>query len=178
MAFSTAMTMTPTSAKMASPHIGDAHAHPAPDTGALMPRAKTMFSYTIRRHLAGDADGLGDLQGVVVHQHHVRRFNGGIGAHGAHGDADIGAGQHRGIVDAVAHEGQLAVRRCFSSASTCATLSAGSSSLWYLVHAQFSGHVVGHLARLSPVSMTVFSTPACLQGGNGLFGVGLRARRR
>ena len=52
-------------------------------------------------------DGLGDLHGLVVHQHHVRRLDGRIAAHGAHGDADIRPAQHRRVVDAVAHEGQL-----------------------------------------------------------------------
>ena len=48
------------------------------------------------------------MDGVVVHEDHVGGLNGGIGAHGTHGDADVGTGQDGGIVDAVANEGKLA----------------------------------------------------------------------
>ena len=58
--------------------------------------------------LASNADGHGDFGGLIVHQHHIRRLDGGIAAKTAHGNADVGAGQHRGIVDTVAHKGQLA----------------------------------------------------------------------
>ena len=49
MAFSTAMTMTPTSAKMAA-HILAMPMAPNTRHRPLMPSANTMFSYTIRRH--------------------------------------------------------------------------------------------------------------------------------
>ena len=59
--------------------------------------------------LPGDLHGLGDLHGVVVHEHHIGGLNGGVGAHGTHGNADVRPGEHRGIVNAVAYEGQLAL---------------------------------------------------------------------
>ena len=55
---------------------------------------------------AGDLDGLGDLGGLVVHQDYVGGLDGGVGAEGAHGDADIGPCQDGGVVDAVSHEGE------------------------------------------------------------------------
>ena len=58
--------------------------------------------------LAGYLYALGDLHRVVVHEDDVGSFNGGVGAHRAHGDADISAGEHRRVVDAVADEGELA----------------------------------------------------------------------
>ena len=57
---------------------------------------------------AGDADGLGDLRGLVVHQDDVGGLDGGVGAEGAHRDAEVRAGEDRGVVDAVAHEGDCA----------------------------------------------------------------------
>ena len=124
------------------PHIGDAHGTQY-QAQALDAQRKHDVLVHDPQALAGDADGLGDLQGVVVHQHHVRRLNGGIGAHGTHGDADIGTGQHRGIVDAVAHEGQLAVGVA-QQALHLRHLIRRQQLTVYLVHAQFSGHVVGH----------------------------------
>ena len=44
--------------------------------------------------------------GIVVHEHNVRCFNGRIGAHGTHGNADVRSCQHRGVVDAVSHKDQ------------------------------------------------------------------------
>ena len=51
------------------------------------------------------ADGLGDAPEVVIHDHHVGGFHGRIGAGAAHGKADVGLGQGRRIVDAVAGHG-------------------------------------------------------------------------
>ena len=47
------------------------------------------------------------FSGIVVHQDHVGGLDGGVGAHGAHGDADVRPAEDRGVVDAVPHEGQL-----------------------------------------------------------------------
>ena len=60
-----------------------------------------------------------------------------------------------------------------AGASTCSTLSGRQQLAVHLVHAQFCGHAGRPPRWTSPVSMTVFSTPACFQGGDGLFGVGL-----
>ena len=54
-----------------------------------------------------DADGIGYLRRLVVHQYDVGSLDGSIAAQTAHGDTDVGTRQHGGIVDAVAHEGHL-----------------------------------------------------------------------
>jgi hypothetical protein len=61
---------------------------------------------------------------VARHQHDVGRLDGDVGA-GADGDADVGLGQRRRVVDAVADEGdpRAAWRR-----STASTLPPGSTS--------------------------------------------------
>ena len=106
--------------------------------------------------LARDPDGLGDLQGIVVHQHNVRGLDGGVAAHGAHGDADVRAGQHRRVVDAVADKGELVLRAfSASSFSTSATLSPGQQLAAHLVDAQLRRRPARPRARASPVSMTV-----------------------
>ena len=51
-------------------------------------------------------DGPGNVEQVVFHEHDVGRFHGHIGA-GANGDADIGAGKGRCVVDAVANHGDF-----------------------------------------------------------------------
>ena len=56
---------------------------------------------------AAQADGGGHIRQLGVHQHHVRCVDGNIGAC-TDGDAGVGAGQGRGVVDAVAHHGHLA----------------------------------------------------------------------
>ena len=50
-------------------------------------------------------DGVGDGSEVVVGQHHGGGFLGGFGAFDAHGDADVGAFEGGGVVDAVAGHG-------------------------------------------------------------------------
>ena len=54
---------------------------------------------------AGNVDGEGYLGGLVVHEHHVGSLDGSITAQASHGNAHIGTGQHRGVVDAIADEG-------------------------------------------------------------------------
>ena len=53
---------------------------------------------------AGNTHGQSDLCRIVVHQHDVSGFYGSVAAHGAHGDTDIGPGQNRSVIDAVACE--------------------------------------------------------------------------
>ena len=57
---------------------------------------------------AGNFNGGSDFGRFISHQYNVCRFNGGVAAQRAHGDADIGACQHRRVVNAVAHKGKLA----------------------------------------------------------------------
>ncbi len=79
----------------------------------------------------------------------VGGLDGGVGAHGSHGDADVRpADEHRGVVDAVAHEGQLLSPAqsvlSSSSSSTFSTFPAGSNSAANLIDAQGLGHLVCH----------------------------------
>ena len=93
--------MTPTSPKTAS-HIG---ARPTPArsrTATFTAIANAMFCLAIPQGAAGDADGRGDPRGHVVHEGHVRRLDGRVRAHGAHGDPHVRSRQHGGVVDAVA----------------------------------------------------------------------------
>ena len=57
--------------------------------------------------LARDAHGQRELARIVVHEHDVRRLDGGVRADAAHGGAEIGAREHRRIIDAVADEGKV-----------------------------------------------------------------------
>ena len=51
---------------------------------------------------AAQAQRKRQLRQVVAHERDVGRFEGGVAADGAHHDADIGGGQRRRVVDAVA----------------------------------------------------------------------------
>ena len=57
---------------------------------------------------AAQPDGGGHVRKLGVHQHYVRSVNGYVRAC-ADGNAGVGAGQGRGVVDAVAYHGYLAV---------------------------------------------------------------------
>ena len=50
-----------------------------------------------------EAEGGQEILQPVVHEHDVRLFERGVRTARAHGDADVGGGQARGVVDAVAH---------------------------------------------------------------------------
>ena len=70
--------------------------------------------------------------------------------------------QHRGVVDAVAHKGQLLLFGFWAAAALppcppCRRAAAGCSTS---IHAQLPGHLVRATASASPVSMTVLRTPA------------------
>ena len=54
-------------------------------------------------HAPGQAQQVGQLPQVVVHQGDVRRVHGDVAAHATHGDAHQGFFQSGGVVDAVAH---------------------------------------------------------------------------
>ena len=55
-----------------------------------------------------EPDSRRHIQKAALHEHHIRRVNGHVRA-GANGDARIRPGQGRGIVDAVAYHGDLAL---------------------------------------------------------------------
>ena len=68
-------------------------------------------------------------------------LDGGIGAQAAHGDADVGPGEHRGVVDAVAHEGQGALGGDLTQQSLHTGHLVGGEELGvYLVQAQLLCH--------------------------------------
>ncbi len=95
-------------------------------------------------------DCRGDLRGFVVHQHDVGRLDGGIGAHGAHRDADVGAGKDRGVVDAVAHEGQLALfARLAQEALHLVHLVFGKQLAVELVDAELLRNRLGNLGAIT-----------------------------
>ena len=172
MALSTASTMTPTSAKMAAHMSADADGHQRQARELHHQREHDVLVHDADA-FAGDPDGLGDLQRLVVHQHDVGGLDGGVAAHGAHGDADVGTAQHGGVVDAVAHEGQLArLPWRPSSSSTLLTLSAGSRSL--CTSSTPSSAATDSATRLGVAGEHDGLVHAGLmQGGDGLLGVGL-----
>ena len=86
-------------------------------------------------------------------------LDGDVGA-GADGDADIGLGQRRRIVDAVADEGQPAAspsRRRW----TAVDLALGQHLGHHLVDAQARARWPRAVRRLSPVIIATFSPSAC-----------------
>ena len=91
-------------------------------------------------------DAGGNLRRLVVHEHHVGRLDGGIAAHGAHGDAQVGTGQHRGVVDAVAHHGQCVVAGLRGQQALHLGHLVGRHELGViLVEPQLPGHGSAHL---------------------------------
>ena len=61
----------------------------------------------VAQHRPAQADRRGHVGQAALHQHHVRRVDGDVRT-GPDGDAGIGPGQGRGVVDAVAHHRQAA----------------------------------------------------------------------
>ena len=53
-------------------------------------------------------NGFYKFRWFICHQNNIRSFNRGIRAKTSHGNADICTGKNRGIVDAIAHEGEFA----------------------------------------------------------------------
>ena len=171
MALRTARTVTPTSAKTAIHMVARPRAA-STSTATLMPTAKPDVLPGDAEGAAGDADGGGNLGGLVVHEHHVGGLDGGVGAQGAHGDAHIGPGEDGGVVDAVAHEGQRAP-------------AAGAPPPGHLVGREEAGRgtrpLAGPLATAaatlswSPVSRTVSADAGGFEGFQGFGGIGLDA---
>jgi len=56
----------------------------------------------------GCPNGLDHIVGVIIHQYHIGRLDGCLGAQAPHGHAHMGGGQGRGVVDPIPHEGDLA----------------------------------------------------------------------
>ena len=81
---------------------------------------------------AGHADGGGDVAQLALHEHDVGRVDGDVGT-GSDGDADVGAGQGGGVVDAVADHGDLAL---LHELADDALLAVGQDAGDDLVHAR------------------------------------------
>ena len=86
---------------------GDEHACGQRDADDVVDERPEQVFVDVAQGSAAQADGGGHVRQLGVHQHHVRRVDGNVGAC-ADGDAGVGTGQGRGIVDAVAHHGHLA----------------------------------------------------------------------
>ena len=71
----------------------------------------TTFCLMIRFGGAREPHRLGELRQIVLHQRHVGGLQGHVGARRAHGEADRGGGQGRGVVDAVADHACVPVLR-------------------------------------------------------------------
>ena len=92
--------------------------------------------------LARDALGTGDVGGLVVHEHDVGSLDGGVRTHGAHRDAHVGTGEHRRVVDAVAHKGELALIAFAGEQRLHAfDLVGGKKLRMVLVEPELAGHV-------------------------------------
>ena len=96
------------------PHIGkegtpdgDGTQVAAVRTSAFTPRARAIFCSTMRRK-NGDAHRRSNLKKLIIHNHHVGGLDSRIGAGAAHGDADVGPGKSRSIINPVSHKGQPA----------------------------------------------------------------------
>ena len=87
------------------PHVGDTQSTQQ-QAGCLDGQSKDDVLVDDALGAAGNAHGEGDLGRVVIHQDDVGGLNGGVRAQSTHGDAHIHTGEDRGVVDAVAHEGQ------------------------------------------------------------------------
>ena len=85
----------------------------------------------VAQRRAAQADGRRHIGQTAFHQHHIRRVNGNIRAR-TDGNADIGAGQGRCVVDAVAHHNDLPF---LLQLADHAFLSVGKDACNHLIHA-------------------------------------------
>lgn len=51
-------------------------------------------------------EDLGKVAQILTHEGDIGGLNGHVGAHGPHGNADVGAGERRGVVDSVTDDGR------------------------------------------------------------------------
>ena len=101
MPLNTTSRLAPVSANTAIHNVASPHSV-RPKNTSLTP-ARRQCSATARVAVRRDSrTNSGKLAQVVVHEDDVGRFDRGIGAGRAHGEADIGARQRRRVVDAVA----------------------------------------------------------------------------
>ena len=112
----------------------------------------------LRDRRLGERAGAHDAAQVALHQRHLRAGHRHVGA-GAHGDADVGAGQRRRVVDAVAghrHAAALALAAA-RPARPCPPAAPRRALRRCRARAATARAVVAP----SPVAMTMRSPPAC-----------------
>ena len=123
--------------------------------------------------LTGNFDGLCNLHRVIVHEDNVCGFDGGIAAHGAHGDADIGTGEHRRIVDAVADEREVCfLRLILNELFDFVDLIAREQLAANFVDTKLFGDLISHTLGIACEHDGFFNT-GVLQLLNGFLGMGL-----
>ena len=123
--------------------------------------------------LAGDLDGLGDLHRIVVHQHHVGGLDSRVAAHRAHSDADVRAGEHGRVVDAVADEGELrALRLGPEQLLDPRDLIGGQQLRADLIHPEVTRHIVRDLLNVAS-EHDGLGDARRLERGDGVAGMGL-----
>ena len=72
----------------------------------LYKKAQNRFSFTLRITALAAVDGGNSVEQIVFHQYDIRCLQRDVGS-GADGDAYVGTGQSRRIVDAVAYHGDF-----------------------------------------------------------------------
>ena len=69
-----------------------------------------MFTRMLRTRGAAQTNRVGNLRQFIGHERHVRGLERGVAPDGAHGNPDVGGGERRRVVDAVADHRNRAVR--------------------------------------------------------------------
>ena len=103
MALAVTSTVAPVSARMAG------HRPVTPITVvtrkiAFRPRAMVMFWRILPHHAPRQVDHVGNVLDAAMKHRRISRLQGHVGA-APHGDADVGGGERRRIIDAVADLG-------------------------------------------------------------------------
>ena len=156
-ALSTAMTITPTSAKMAA-HIPAMPVHPAAGTALDAQRKHDVLVHDAQG-AAGDAHGKRDFGGVVIHQHHICGLDGGVRT-SAPMAMPTSARDSTGASLIPSPTKARFSLGCFaaSSFSIWSTLSPGKRPAWYSSRPSCCATACA-TGCASPVSMTVLRTP-------------------
>lgn len=159
-------------AKDGEPHIGDAERREHQNQQLNAQRKDDVLPNN-RHGLARHADRAGDVGRLVVHEHDVGSLNCGVRAHGAHGNANVCAGEHGCVVDAVTDKGELAL-----AALGCKQrLDALDLIAWHelrvkLVEPQLLGHRRRNLLAVAREHDGAFDAGS-VQVANRLLGIGL-----
>lgn len=137
----------------------DGHLHGYGEPGVL-----AGYAYRAARYL----DCTDNLQRPVVHYHHVGSLDSRIATDTAHSYSDVGAGQNRCVVDAVADKSEssslgLRLQQFLDVSDLIGRKKLGWYSSMPILRA-----VSAAITSRSPVSITVLSTPRAFQVSYGL----------